>query len=272
VPLHLVPLRKAAVLPPQRRHARLRQVAVLRSAAPKHKQKNIFSTSWGQQRIAAPGFFRLTMSPKQAAQSLVEATIAMHQSGTPLMRRVLSFETEPMLWEHYPESDAVSPHNGSRYFYHCHPVEERGAGEHGHFHLFLPKRAIAQPNEAKCVPIDPKADRADIVHLVALSVSPDGLPITMFTVNRWVCDEWLFLRGDIMAVIDGFDLSDAEGDPLVNSWLTAMVHLAKPMISTLLAERDERLAAANWDGEDRTLEVISSASIDLQSLVDPHLD
>jgi hypothetical protein len=212
------------------------------------------------------------MSPEQAARSLVEATIAMHNSGLPLMRRVLPPETEATLWEHYPENDAVSPHNGSRYFYHCHPVEERGAGEHGHFHLFLPKRAMTNPDAAKCSPVDLEADRADVVHLVALSVSPEGLPIAMFTVNRWVCDEWLFSHSDIMAVIDGFDLTDADGDPLVNSWLTAMVHLAKPEIDELIAERDAKLSAANWDGEERSLEVISSRLIDLQTLVDPYLD
>lgn len=203
---------------------------------------------------------------------MVESTIAMHQSGTPLMRRVLPPEVEATLWEHYPEHDAVSPHNGSRYFYHCHPVEERGAGEHGHFHLFLPKRVIEKPNEAKCAPVDLETGRADVVHIVALSVSPEGLPISMFTVNRWVCDEWLFSHDDILAAIDGFDLTDADGDPLVNSWLTAMVHLAKPIIDTLLAERDVRLSAVNWDGEDRTLEVISIAPVDLQALVDPYLD
>jgi hypothetical protein len=212
------------------------------------------------------------MSPKDAATLLVETTIAMHQSGIPLMRRVLPSDAEPMLWEHYPEHDAVSPHNGSRYFYHCHPVEERGAGEHGHFHIFLPKRAMKEPDEAKCAPADLETDRADVVHIVALSVSPEGLPISMFTVNRWVCDEWLFSHGDILAALDDFDLTDADGDPLVNSWLTAMVHLAKPIIDTLLAERDVRLSAVKWDGEARALEVVSIAPIDLQSLVDPYLD
>jgi hypothetical protein len=212
------------------------------------------------------------MSTESAAHSLVKTTVAMHQSGIPLMRRVLPPEMDAILWEHYPENDAVSPHNGSRYFYHCHPVEERGAGEHGHFHLFLPKQAMAQSGKVKCAPADPEADRADVVHLAAISVSPDGLPISMFTVNRWVCDEWLFSHSDIMAAIDRFDLTDADGDPLVNSWLTAMVQVAKPVIDQLLVERDERLAAANWDGEDRALEVISMAPIDLQALVDPYLD
>lgn len=188
------------------------------------------------------------------------------------MRRVLPPEVEAKLWDHYPEHDAVSPHNGSRYFYHCHPVEERGADEHGHFHLFLPKRAMPRRKKARCIPADAEADRADVVHLVALSISPEGLPIAMFTVNRWVCDEWLYSCSDIMSVMNGFDLTDADGDPLVNNWLTAMVHVARPVIEGLLIERDAKLAAAHWDGEDRMLEVLSSAVIDLQALVDPCLD
>jgi hypothetical protein len=250
-----------------------RQDVVLLNAAQRPDFKRTYpSAPLGDSCILLSPLFWLVMTPDQAARELISATIAMHQSGIPLMRRALPQDVEPTLWEHYPEHDAVSPHNGSRYFYHCHPVEERGAGEHGHFHLFLPKLVMESPNEAKCAPTDLETDRADVVHIAALSVSPEGLPISMFTVNRWVCDEWLFSQGDIMSVIEGFDLTDAEGDPLVNRWLTAMVHLAKPIIDRLLAERDERLAAAHWDGEDRDIEVISIAPIDLQALVDPYLD
>jgi hypothetical protein len=81
------------------------------------------------------------------------------------------------------------------------------------------------------VPAGLKADRADVVHLAALSVSPEGLPITMFTVNRWVCDEWLFPHADIMAVIDDFDLTGADGDPLVNAWLPLISIKPPPAIA-----------------------------------------
>lgn len=221
--------------------------------------------------ISFPDGKQLTMSFRQAAHALVDATMAMHESGVPLMRRVLPADVEAILWDHYPEHDAVAPYSGARYFYHCHPVEERGADEHGHFHLFLPRRAMKDPDAAKCVPINLSADRADVVHIVGLSISPAGLPVSMFTVNRWVCDEWLYAGDDIMAVIDGFDLTGADGDPLVATWLTAMVSLARPNIASLLAERDARLRAANWDGETRALEVMSAMSIDLQALVAEHM-
>jgi hypothetical protein len=43
------------------------------------------------------------------------------------------------------------------------------------------------------------------------------------------------------------------------------------VIEGLLIERDAKLAAANWDGEDHELEVISSAMVDLQALINPYL-
>ncbi len=214
------------------------------------------------------------MSPRQAAYALVEATVAMHETGVPLMRRVLPpTDTETELWEHYPENDAVSPNAGSRYFYHCHPVEERGADEHGHFHLFMAKTAMPKPRSVAIAPIGRKA-RAQtprVVHIAALSISPVGLPVALFTVNRWVTNEWLYPHNQIKAALDGFDLSGAGGDTLVNKWLTAFVHLAKPIINDLLIKRDAVLAAGGWDGENRALEILSTAPIDVQSLVEPHM-
>ena len=215
------------------------------------------------------------MSPKQAAYELIEATVAMHESGVPLMRRVLPpTDTDTELWEHYPENDAVSPHAGSRYFYHCHPVEERGADEHGHFHMFMAKTAMSKPRSVAIAPIGNKAraQTPKVVHIAALSVNPAGLPIALFTVNRWVTNEWLYPHDQIMAAIDKFDLSGAQCDALVNKWLTGFVHLARPIISELLIKRDAALAAAGWDGENRALEILSTTTVDLQGLVETHID
>ena len=111
-----------------------------------------------------------------------------------------------------------------------------------------------------------------MVHIAALSISPAGLPLSLFTVNRWVTNEWLYPHGEIMSALAGFDLADAPGDPLVNRWLTAMVHLCAPLIDSLLAERDAALAAAGWDGENCALEILSTTTVDLQGLVDTHID
>ena len=210
------------------------------------------------------------MRYSKTARSLIEATIAMHESGVPLMRRVIPVDEEVAIWTHYPENDAVSPKSRSRYFYHCHPPAERGIDEHGHFHLFIPKKAIGKPARSQplSIPVDLTGPRADVVHLAALSISAEGLPVELFTVNRWVTDEWLYSADDIMAVLPRFDLTGAGGDDLVNQWLTAIVALARPMIEKLLRERDDVLSAAGWPGEDRSIEITSRAPLDLQSLVD----
>ena len=211
------------------------------------------------------------MPASSFADSLIDATVAMHASGTPMMRRVISADDSVKIWDHYPPDDAVSPKTKSRYFYHCHPPAERGEGEHGHFHLFLPKSAL--PRTAACVsaPLDLATKRTDVVHIAALSISPEGLPIEFFTINRWVTDEWLYRAADIAAVLDRFDLTGAGGDPHVNQWLTAIVGLARPLIIDLLNTRDAGLVAAGWPGEDRDIEITSRAMIDIQSLVDAAL-
>ncbi len=214
------------------------------------------------------------MSPEQAASALIEATVVMHNSGVPFMRRVLAAaDPEPELWQHYPEHDAVSPRGGSRYFYHCHPVEDRGVDEHGHFHLFLAKSAMPKPRGVAIAPIGRKAraQNPKVVHIAALSINQAGLPVSLFTVNRWVTNEWLYPHDQIMAALTRFDLTGADGDEFVNKWLTAFVHLAKPTISDLLIQRDLALSDVDWDGEERTLEITSSIPVDLQDLVEAYV-
>lgn len=206
----------------------------------------------------------LQMDRLDAANLLIDASLAMAREGVPLMRRILPAGVPQHLWDHYPADDAVAP-SGSRYFYHSHPPEERGTDEHGHFHLFLPRRAMPDPDAHRLA-----ADEAahDAVHLIALSVASSGLPMRAFTTNRWVTDEWLFDAGAIMAALDRFDLRGAPGDALVNDWLTAAVALARPVIDELLAARDAALAAHDPSGEDRSVETLSSAALDLQALLD----
>ncbi len=211
------------------------------------------------------------MTPETAAAALVNATVEMHDAGIPLMRRILPDTADITLWDHYPPNDQVSKKTGARFFYHCHPPEERGANEHGHFHLFLSKSAMVDPDAFALQPVNNEIVRVDVVHIAALSISADGLPTALFTVNRWVTDEWLFPHTAIAQALPKFDLSDAGGDALVNIWLTALVHVSAPTILGLLEARDIALARANWAGEDRALEILSHTPIDIQSLVAPYL-
>jgi hypothetical protein len=207
------------------------------------------------------------MPPRAAADQLIAATVAMHDEGIPLMRRILP-EGEIRLWDHYPEFDRVSPASGARYFYHCHPVEERGDGEHGHFHLFLGKWAMPKGAKPAIAPPRPrKRSVPQVVHLAGLSVDQSGLPIGLFTTNQWVTGEWLYPADMLVTALPRFDLSDADGDPLVNRWLTAVVHLLSKQITALLEERDQLLARQGWDGEDRGVEITSFAPIDLDEII-----
>ncbi len=208
------------------------------------------------------------MTRNAAIDLLVGATEAMHARGQPLMRRVLPADVPVEQWAHYPADDVVNGPAGSRYFYHCHPPEEREWGEHGHFHLFLARSAMPHGHHPM-MPAPPTDEpRADIVHIAALSVDLQGLPIRWFTVNRWVTDETLFHARTIAAALGRFDLRGPVGDPLVNDWLTAMVALSRPMLIDLLKRRDTVLMDRDPGGESRSVEVPSDDAIDLVNLLD----
>lgn len=199
-----------------------------------------------------------------AAALLIDATVEMAQSGKPLMRRVLP-DDPTRVWSHYPPDDAVDRLTGARWFYHAHPLEERGDGEHGHFHLFLDRADFADAESAIAGPLGDSGG-ASVVHIAALSVDLAGLPRALFAVNRWVTDEWLYPAADILARLRRFDLGNAgDGDPIVNRWLTAVVAAFEPELRAVLQERDRAIAGKGPDWfEDRSAEVLSSIAIDLQ--------
>jgi len=108
--------------------------------------------------------------------------------------------------------------------------------------------------------------RADVVHIGALTISTDGLPLWWFTTNRWVTDEWLYPAEAVIDRLARFNLRGPDGDPLVNDWLTAMVGLCRDDLADLLVQRDAALKARDLTGEDRSVEITSSRSISLERL------
>lgn len=202
---------------------------------------------------------------RRAAHVLVETIVAMAEAGRPLMARVLPAGETPAIWDHYPDGDAVDAVSGCCWFYHCHPPDERRGAEHGHFHLFFPRRAFGlMPPRAAPAPRRP----GGLTHVAALAVDDAGVPIRLFTVNRWVTDEWLFPAEAIAARLGGYSLAAAPGDPLVNRWLEAAVRLFADPIHSLLETRDRVLAEAGpGAAEDRRLEVLSTADVDLDAAV-----
>jgi hypothetical protein len=210
-------------------------------------------------------------SRRAAAEALISATLAVAEAGKPLMLRVVPADGDFLAWDHYPAEDAVDARSGARWFYHAHGPGERDAGEHGHFHLFLDRKSFSDVRlEPLAGPPGGASSGADIVHLIAIAIDLDGLPTRIFTVNRWVTDEWLYAAGEIQEKLGSFDLSSATGDVLVNGWLTAAAAFFRTEIETALQLRDAEIARWQLSAdpfEDRRREILSSVPIDINAAV-----
>lgn len=183
-----------------------------------------------------------------------------------LLREVETFYE----WDHHPEGDVFDPESHSQHYYHAHPLEER-IGEHGHFHTFV--RPGGMPKGIKPAPLpdyEPPKDPQDALsHLVGISMDKHGVPIRLFTTNRWVTGEAWHVAADVIKLVDHFDVDLAHPSWPVNRWVTATVHLFRPQIVDILHQRDAKLAEwikAHPDEnayEDRDLEVTSQIDISI---------
>ena len=199
----------------------------------------------------------------KALETLFALTGQMAKEGVSLVPRVVPPDALFTQFEHYPKGDCISPETNSRWFYHAHPPEEREEGEHGHFHLFLPRKLFGNSKPL----IGPPAKNAkgkkpaQVVHFAALSFDTGGMPTHWFTTNYWVTTEYMMPAAEIAKYLKQFDMKGAPGDPLVNKWLTAAVEVFHDQLIELLEKRDTALAESNYT--DRNLEITSKADFDL---------
>lgn len=162
----------------------------------------------------------------------------------------------PQAWQHYAADDGQATRPGGWFFYyHSHG---RGArGEHGHFHVFvrLPRgRARSAP---------------DFVHLVGIGVDARGLPVRLFTTNRWVTGEaWRSAPAMGRKFAQIVAAQPAAAAPL-ERWLHDLLVLFAPQIRLLLARRDQRVAARGGEGvlDDRHVYVLSCCRVSLTDQV-----
>ncbi len=175
-------------------------------------------------------------------------------------------------WNHYPDGDVYDAVSHSQYYYHAHPADER-ANEHGHFHLFM--RPQGMPEGVKPAPI-PEYEAPDdpddnLSHLAAISMDSAGLPIRLFTTNRWVTGEVWYTGEDVCRMLDHFVIDHAQPSWPVNLWLSGMIRLFDPQIRSLVAARDIAIQARRESHagvnifEDRDFEVVAECDIDIES-------
>ncbi len=129
------------------------------------------------------------------------------------------------------QPDAVSSASGWRFFYHTHSAPQRLGDEHGHFHIFVPP------------PRRPGRTPGLFSPLIGITVDARGMPLRLFTTNRWVTDEtWQgtssLERHLRRPVLHGAEPAD------VARWLDNLLVLFADDIAALLHARDRRLAGS----------------------------
>lgn len=163
-------------------------------------------------------------------------------------------------YEHYPPNDIVDRRRGSQFYYHAH---RDGDLEHGHLHLFW--HATASGRRRRLRHGQANWTRTAPSHLLSISLDARGLPVGLFTVNRWVTDGHWFDADTTLSFVDRFSLQ-LDGEHAISArWITAFVRFYRPRIAALLAQRDQRLARRRDRSlalDDHRLEVLSLLRLD----------
>jgi len=214
------------------------------------------------------------LAMREAGAEVVDCIRALSKTGDNIVGELLKGVETFYEWDHYPKGDIYDHESHAQFYYHAHPQELR-EGEHGHFHTFL--RANGIPEGIRPAPLRDYAAPAerndDLTHIVAVSMNPVGLPIRLFTTNRWVTGETWYRSDDVCALIDRFVVDHAQPSWPVNRWMTGMVQLFHPQIVALIEARDARLrewAAARPTVnayEDRDLEITAAIGISIDDQI-----
>lgn len=203
---------------------------------------------------------RLTELHDAARFSLAGFTRATKAHGSLIQSWVRGAEVNELT--HYPEGDVVDRRHGAQLYYHCH----RAAGtQHGHVHLF----AHVTRSGARRYLGAKTAGTADWTrtapsHLLAIGLDSRGLPVALFTVNRWVTDGHWFDANLTLSLLRRFVMHAVPRHRHACDWVSGFVRFYEPLIAKLLAARDRRLKRAGPMQralDDRRLEIVSSVRL-----------
>lgn len=194
--------------------------------------------------------------PQAAAQVALEVPLRYARAGSSLAHAALAGARQFIELAHHPKADVRDAAAGTQFYYHAH---RHGGGEHGHFHLFA-----RGPEGA-----------GDFVHLAALSLSAQGLPLQWFTTNQWVTGEHWAPATAVQARLASFRVATPGRLAPVARWLTAMVQLFQPQLHRLLQDRDQALSHLQQQHpdlspqtlrQDRRFDILSATSAELAPL------
>ncbi|RIA56001.1 DUF6969 family protein [Dichotomicrobium thermohalophilum] len=201
-----------------------------------------------------------------AAERVLTASAALAEAGKTVVTAVMPGQAALEAWAHYPAQDIRDPATGVQFYYHAHPEHDRGAGEHGHFHVFAPA-GVEGPQPADDNGHLPAGGQS-LCHLIGISMDAYSQPIGLFTTNRWVTGETWLPAEDVIERVRAFEMQPQEPFAQTRTWLAGMMTLFRPQIEALITERDRRVAAWHEEKggdifEDRALNRTSAAPINL---------
>jgi hypothetical protein len=203
---------------------------------------------------------------QQGGDKLLTATLALQARQHNVLSKLLPQSGIFTLWDHYPEAEVIDSTNASQYYYHAHRTSTR---EHGHFHLFGLLDADGSRRSPSAVW---QGDEAPS-HLIAIGMSPQGLPTRVFCPNQWVTKGHWLPAQVILNQLDQFVVRGPARWSHISHWLTGFVMLFKPQITAALLARDmhaqklrqRRHWRTFW--ADDTIEVINYIPIDLHQQI-----
>jgi hypothetical protein len=207
----------------------------------------------------------------EAAEEVINCHRVLAKTGDNLVGELLRDVETFFEWDHYPDGDIYDTETHSQFYYHAHPEDER-PGEHGHFHTFLRPDGMPKGIKPAKVPdYEPKEDPDDeLCHLIAISMDKFGVPIRLFTVNRWVSADVWYDAEDVITFLDYFEMDLAQPSWPLNRWITGMVQLFHPQIAALIRARDAKVA--EWQAAHPDVNVFTDEALETTSLTEIKID
>ncbi|MBI3635902.1 MAG: hypothetical protein HY216_06745 [Candidatus Rokubacteria bacterium] len=152
-------------------------------------------------------------------------------------------------WRLYPGEEGIFDRSTrSQFYYHAHDGRSE---EDGHFHTV-------------------RLFDDHTVHLVAISMAPDGWPRALFTVNCWATGDAPASIRDLTRYARRFQIDERRGPPALVRFVNLMFGAFRSEIERLQAEKMAALAVYGraYPGrnvfEDRSLEVLSRVAVDVR--------
>lgn len=203
-----------------------------------------------------------------AGAEVVEIHRVLAKTGDNLVGELLKHNGTFYEWDHYPPGDVYDHETHGQYYYHAHAPDQRFGNEHGHFHTFVRPQGMPAGIRPAPVPgfVAPEDPNDALSHLVAIAMTPTGLPFRLFTVNRWVTGEVWYRADDVIRLLDVFKIDHAQPSWPMNRWISAMIALFKPQIAELLRMRDRKVA--DWQEQNPDTDVFEDRDLEVPSLLD----